>query len=64
MTHAMMIIGFIIILGVAGRYDCDVLNGVASPSMVGWIVAGILLMIPEYIWIFYMMKKAKELIEE
>ena len=63
MTHAMMIIGFIVIFGVAGRYDCDVLNGVTSPSMLGWIVAGILLIIPELIWFSYMMKKAKEIEE-
>lgn len=60
MTHVLMIIGFIVILGVAGRFDCDVLNGVTSPSMIVWIVAGILLMIPELIWFLYMMKKAKE----
>ena len=63
MTHAMMIIGFIVILGVAGRYDCDVLNGVTSPSMFGWIVAGILLIIPELIWFLCMTKKAKEIEE-
>ena len=59
MTHALMIIGFIVIFGVAGRYDCDVLNGVTSPSMIVWIVTGISLMIPELIWFLYMMKKAK-----
>lgn len=63
MTHALMIIGFIVIFGVAGRYDCDVLNGVTSPSMIGWIVAGILLIIPELIWFSYMMKKVKEIEE-
>ena len=63
MTHALMIIGFIIIFGVAGRFDCDVLNGVTSPSMIGWIVAGILLMIPELIWFMNAMKKAKKLEE-
>lgn len=63
MTHTLMIIGFIAIFGVAGRYDCDVLNGVTSPSMIGWIVAGILLIIPELIWFSYMMKKAKEIEE-
>lgn len=60
MKHILLIVGFIIELGVAGRFDCDVLNGVTSPSMIGWIVAGILLIIPELIWFLYMMKKAKE----
>lgn len=63
MKHILLIAGFIIELGVAGRFDCDVLNGVTSPSMVGWIVAGILLMIPELIWFMNAMKKAKELEE-
>ena len=60
MKHILLIVGFIIELGVAGRYDCDVLNGVTSPSMIGWIITGILLIIPELIWFLYMMKKAKE----
>lgn len=63
MKHILLIVGFIIELGVAGRYDCDVLNGVTSPSMIGWIVTGILLMIPELIWFMNAMKKAKELEE-
>lgn len=63
MTHVLLVIGFAIMLGVAGRFDCDVLNGVTSPSMIGWIVAGIVLIIPEIVWLLHMFKKAKEMDE-
>lgn len=62
-THVLLAIGFAIMLGVAGRFDCDTLNGVASPSMIGWIGAGIALVVPEIVWFLHMVKKAKEMDE-
>lgn len=60
MTHILMIVGFVIIFGVAGRFDCDVVQGVTSPDMMKWIISGVLLMIPELIWFSCMVRNAKK----
>ena len=60
MTHVLMVIGFVIMLGVAGRFDCDAAQGLTSPNMIGFILLSVALMIPEAVWFLYMMKKAKE----
>jgi len=63
MTHILMVAGMILMLGIAGRFDCDAAQGLASPSMMGFILLSIALMIPDAIWFLYMVKKAKEMNE-
>ena len=60
MTHVLMVIGFVIMLGVAGRFDCDAAQGLTSPNMIWLILLSVALMIPEAVWYLYMIKKAKE----
>ena len=60
MTHILMVAGMILMLGIAGRFDCDAAQGLTSPNMIGFIMLAIALMIPEAVWFLYMMKKAKE----
>ena len=61
MTHVSMILGFVIWLGVAGRFDCDAAMGVSSPNMIPWMLAGFALMIPEIVWFLRIMMKIKEM---
>lgn len=63
MTHILMVAGMILMLGIAGRFDCDAAQGVTSPNMIGWLLFAVALMIPEAIWFLYMIKKAKEIEE-
>ena len=60
MTHILMVAGMILMLGIAGRFDCDAAHGLKSPNMIVFILLSVALMIPEAVWFLYMMRKAKE----
>lgn len=60
MTHILAVIGFIIVFGIAGRYDLDVAQHVTTPSMIWWLITSIALIIPEGVWLWIMVNKAKE----